>query len=73
MGKPFGPEAMIPNQSRWQAEIGYETAAALEEVIDVLQRVKRVEQLRQGERAIKSLVARVRLHPVPPEDGEPGA
>jgi hypothetical protein len=71
-GKPFGPEAMIPSQSAWQAEIGRETAESLEEAVDILRRVARINQLRQGERAIKSLVARVRLNPVPPEDGSAG-
>jgi hypothetical protein len=69
-GEPFGPEAVLRGSS-WRDEVGRETVESLREAAGILSRVARVEQLRQGERAIKSIMARARLHSVPPLDVPP--
>jgi hypothetical protein len=67
-GEPFGPEAILKGSS-WGKDVGNEMLESLREAAEILGRVARVEEIRRGERAIKSIVARARLRPVPPAAG----
>jgi hypothetical protein len=71
-GEPFSPEAIL-SQPRWRKAVGKDMVESLQEALEILTCATKVEEIRRGERAIKSTVARLRLRSVPPADDTEGA